>query len=286
MVIVDMRYLKLLLVAALCILASGESRAQAAPLEFLHGLGDLRYHHLDSRVLGRGLHIYVRLPAAYDEAQAEGLPTIYLLDGGGTLAALAGQYYYLRLGDELPPAILVAISYGAVRFQDGNMRSTDFTAPAAERDFWGGAGNFQSMLERELLPLVESRYRSDPGRRIIFGQSLGGQFVLYTALTRPDLFTGHIASNPALHRNLPFFLQWQGEGPMPASQTRLFVSSGEFDEQRFRTPTLAWVEHWQASKARPWILEARTLEGHTHFSALGESFTEGILWLLGSSENH
>jgi predicted alpha/beta superfamily hydrolase len=41
-------------------------------------------------------------------------------------------------------------------------------------------------------------------------QGLGGQFVLYTALTRPDLFWGHIASNPALHRNLPFYPENHG----------------------------------------------------------------------------
>ena len=73
-----------------------------------------------------------------------------------------------------------------------------------------GIGDISYHLFEELIPLIESAYPSDDQQRIIFGQSLGGQFVLYTALTDPALFHGHIASNPALHRNLDFFLHWQG----------------------------------------------------------------------------
>ncbi|MEJ2534588.1 MAG: alpha/beta hydrolase-fold protein, partial [Gammaproteobacteria bacterium] len=190
-----------------------------------------------------------------------------------------GQYHYLHLGKELPSLILVGISYGATRFRDGNMRSTDFTAPADDRDFWGGAGEFQAVLREELIPLVESRYRADPERRVLFGQSLGGQFVLYTALTEPELFHGRIASNPALHRNLDFFLEWRGSRPAPEGASRLFVASGALDAPRFREPALAWRDHW-ATRERPWTLEFRTLEGQTHFSAAAEAFTQGMKWLL------
>ena len=193
---------------------------------------------------------------------------------------LAAYHHYLKLGDEVPGAILVGISYGSDDFREGNFRSTDFTAAAEERDFWGGAPAFQQMLAEELLPMIESRYRSNPAQRVIFGQSLGGQFVLFNALTRPGLFYGHIASNPALHRNLPFFLEWRGEDPMPLKTSRVFVSSGQNDNPRFRIPAVGWIEHWQATTEKPWRLETRTLPGQTHFSAVPESFQQGMQWLF------
>ena len=271
------------LFACLATLALTPAAADDTPLVYLQGLGDLRYHALDSGILDRRLHIYVRLPEEY-AATGQPLPTVYLLDGGGTLPLAAGLTHYLRLGEEIPELLLVGISYGATRFRDGNMRQTDFTAPAADRDFWGGAATFQRVLAEELLPLVEGGYRSDPARRILFGHSLGGQFVLYTALTEPDLFFGLIASNPALHRNLDYFLAWQGAAPAPGLATRLFVSSGAEDDPRFREAALKWMMHWQGVDPRPWRLETRTLAGETHFSAVPDAFDQGLKWVFAGDD--
>lgn len=269
-------------VAACCglLLAPPVSADEAeVPVQWLQGLGDVRYHRVEASELERGFHVYVSLPRPSAEAADLPLTTVYLLDGGGTFPTLAGQHHYLRLGDAVEPAILVGISYGSIYFRDGNFRSTDFTAPSVERDFWGGAPAFQSFLADTLMPMIEALYPSDPDRRYLFGQSLGGQFVLYSAQTRPALFAGHIASNPALHRNLDFFLDWRGEGDAPVDATRLFVSLAENDHPQFRGPALAWVDHWRGQVQRPFVLEVRELPGQTHFSALSESFTQGILWL-------
>ena len=255
------------------------SKADNLDTQLLQSLGDVNYHELESPQLKRSFHIFVDLPETYSEPDKI-YPVIYLLDGGNTFPLMAAHHHYLRFGDELPEAILVGISYGADTFKEGNWRSTDYTAPSREREFWGGAAVFQTFLQDKLLPLIETTYRADPARRVIFGHSLGGQFVLFNAVTKPALFFGHIASNPALHRNLPFFLKWQGESAMPEGVSKVFVSSGEFDDPVFREPTLEWIGHWQAVTLRPWVLEARTLPGQTHLSATPEAFRQGLDWLF------
>ncbi len=253
------------------------SAAAAVDTRYLQGLGDTRYEHFESKVIGRDFHIFVRLPDGYDQSPDRQYPTIYLLDGGVQFPMLSTYNWYLGLGDEVPDAIVVGISYGAIGFENGNYRSTDFTAPAEDRDDWGGAAEFQRFLHDELIPHVESAYRSRSDRRIVFGQSLGGQFVLYTALTEPDLFWGHIASNPALHRNLPFFLQPHSSSE---SASKVFVASGSLDARRYRGPALEWIDHWTAIDDKPWQLETVTLDGHTHLSAPPMSFREGMKWLF------
>lgn len=249
----------------------------------LQGLGDTRYHSFQSKTLGHALHVYVRVPGGVVQNPDQKFPTVYLLDGGINFPLLSSYYHYLRIGEEVPEMILVGLSYGSDRFEGGNFRSSDFTAPSQEREWWGKASTFQSVLEQELIPMIEATYASNPSQRIIFGQSLGGQFVLYSVLTRPEMFWGHIASNPALHRNLEYFMGWKGPTEMPLDVTRLFVSEGEFDDPRFKTPAMEWIKYWSTpERTKPFVLEFQELPGQTHLSSVTESFRRGLLWLFST----
>jgi predicted alpha/beta superfamily hydrolase len=251
----------------------------------LQGLGDTRYHQFESETLGHTLHLYVRVPEASAQDPNQRYPTVYLLDGGINFPLLSSYYHYLRLGEEVPEMLLVGISYGSDTFDGGNFRSSDFTAPSKEREWWGKAPTFQAVLEHELLPLIEAEYASDPEQRIIFGQSLAGQYVLYAALTRPEMFWGHIASNPALHSNLGYFLGWKGAGEMPVQATRLFVSEGEFNDSRFKQPAAEWIEYWSApEREKPFILEVQTLSGQSHLSSVTAAFRQGLHWLFSEQK--
>ena len=251
-------------------------QAFAVDSHYLQGLRDTHYERVESEAIGRAYHVYTMLPDSYDADSERRYPTIYVLDGGLLFPLLVSYYRYLRNADETREAIIVGISYGSDQFEGGNYRSTDFTAPSDERDYWGGAEKFQAFLQNELMPQVEKRYRSDASRRIVFGHSLGGQFVLFSAQTKPELFWGHVASNPALHRNLDFFLS---QRPASESNSRLFVASSTGDDEVYRTPLLSWANHWSNAETRPWTLKVMHLDGHTHLSAPPASFRQGLSWL-------
>jgi predicted alpha/beta superfamily hydrolase len=265
---------------ALCLLYSPFVSA-SVDSTFMQGLGDSRYTKIESISVGRSYHLYIKLPDGYEES-SEKYPTIYLLDGGALFPMLSAYHRYLNFGGEVPDAIIVGISYGTVDPKNGNFRGTDYTAKSKEREYYGGAAKFQQFLVDELIPYIESTYRSRADRRIIFGQSIGGQFVLYTALTDPTLFWGHIASNPALHRNLPFFLQDHAESVPLAKRSRLFVANGSMNDARFQVPALEWIDYWVGRGEKPWMLKTMILEGESHMSAPPSSFRQGMHWLFSS----
>ena len=250
--------------------------ANAGEFERLQALRNTEYLQVQAKDIGRPFHIYVMLPDAYGEDSERRYPTIYLLDGGGLLPMLGAYHRYLRTLDETPEAIIVGISYGSLDYGNGNYRSTDFTAPSDQRENWGGAEQFRDFLSGELLPAIEGKYRSEPSQRIIFGHSLGGQFVLFTAQTRPALFAGYIASNPALHRNLEFFLT---TAPVQRTSSRLFVGNGTQDSEVFRVPALQWTKHWNSLEETSWVLQTMDLAGHTHMSAPPAAFWQGLNWI-------
>ena len=252
--------------------------AENVNFDALQGLGDTRYHRIKSAELDQTYHLFIRLPKNYNKDN--NYPTLYLLDGGITYPLVASYYHYLRQAEEVPEMILVGLSYGNDDWQKGNSRSRDYTAKAINRDHWGGAKNFQELLRKKIIPLVESNYAGQSTKRIIFGQSIGGQFVLYNAFTQPDLFSGYISSNPALHRNLDFFLELKADSTVPSGISRMYVSSGSDDDPEFRIPALKWMSHWNNKKKKPWLLKTETLENQTHFSAAPSAFRSGIKWVL------
>lgn len=276
------------LVASAPAVGAGETRLQA--------IDRAHYHRLAPEEPDAVYHVYVRLPENHEPGSERRYPVVYLLDGGNMFPLLAGYYRYLELGEEIPELILVGISYGTDYFRQGNQRARDFTAEAPEPEWWGGAPQFRRFLREELIPLVESGYPADSQRRVLLGQSLGGQFVLYDALQPDPLFWGHIAINPALHGNLPLFLEApesfepsesskaSGGGPRP----RLYVAVGADDLPRFRGPALAWMGHWVGREETPWDLETEILPGESHFSAAPAAFRRGLRWLFGAgnSERH
>ena len=248
--------------------------SQANEFNPLTSLQQLDYQLFKSTLIKHDYHVYIKSPT--DIEAGKKYPTIYLIDGGITFPLLAAYSRYLELAGDIPPTIIVGISYGTTDWRKGNRRSTDFTAPSKEREFWGGAEKFSQMLSTELIPHIESTLPSDPAKRILFGQSLGGQFVMFNALFKPDTFWGLIASNPAIHRNLDFYTQDAVRGK---SSPNLFISRARNNDKRFAEPLNQWVAS-QDNKTSTYQLKISWVENHNHFSVAPESFRNGLMWLF------
>ena len=220
------------------------------------------YFPLASQATGRTYHIYVRLPRDYAANPAKRFPIVYLLDGDALFPLLAAGHLFLTIDDKLPEAIVAGIAYGS--FDPAvNARGVDFMPPGAEASGRkSGAAAFQLFLKSELMPLVETRYRADPAKRILFGQSRGGSFVLYSAFTDPDLFWGRIASSPAIPPTRDFF--YGRPAPAARKDLRLFVGEGPGDLPRLSVETRPWLAAWARRKDAPWLLTPILVPDGTH----------------------
>jgi uncharacterized protein len=226
------------------------------------------YFRIESAVLQRPLHIHVRLPDLY-ESETESYPTVYLTDGDSLFPMLAPTHLFLGYDEHVPEAILVGIAYGT--FGEGNMRRTDYT-PAPD----GDAAAYQRFLAEELIPEIERRYRSDASRRVLVGQSRGGTFVLYSAMSAPDMFWGRIVSNAAYRPRDVFY-------GAPATATRddlrLFVGSGERDRPDLRAMAVEWFAYADG-RTWPWELRTETIENGTHAASMSETYRRAMVWLF------
>lgn len=261
-----------------CAADSPQPRAPSAPLEYLPALrGD--YIHFASKEVGRSFHVYVSLPDSYAQSSSVRYPVVYVLDGDSLFPVLSTHHRFLVIDEGIPEAIIVGIAYGS--FDPAiNKRGYDFSAPAPDATpERGGAPAFQSFLKTELIPEIERRHRADPARRILIGQSRGGDMVLYSAFTDPDLFWGRIASNAVYDPSSELFFS----RPEPGNRTDLglVVTSGSRDRAPFRENALEWFQEWGQRADAPWALNTTTIEGGTHAADITNSYRIGMLWLFG-----
>lgn len=247
----------------------------------LYGMGKVDYFQMDVDKPDdkkQSYHIFVRLPEDLDTSGETIYPTLYLLDGGTNFPLFASYYKYLRFMQDVPSMIIVGISYGTQDWKKGNARSIDFTAPSEQRPIWGGAQRFEHFIVDTLMPALQKSYPVDSKKQILFGQSLGGQFGLYTSMYGRAPFYAVIATNPALHRNLDYFKQ-----PLKqrSDRPKTYIVSAEFDADVFREPALKWQSHW-VGKSSEWQRVFVDLPGHNHLSANPEAFRDGLKWVFAS----
>lgn len=162
---------------------------QAQPQQSVSVIHDI--HRIASTNLGEDRTILVRVPVSYRNGSLK-YPVVYMLDAHPPHnAMMAGMLEQQAWGGQMSEVILVGI-------QNTN-RTRDLTPTrSANSPGSGGGDKFLDYIEKEVIPLVEKHYRVQP-YRIIAGHSLGGLFVTYTMLTRPELFNGYIAASPVLH---------------------------------------------------------------------------------------
>lgn len=142
---------------------------------------------LHSAILNEERRAIIHLPRNYSKDTSRRYPVMYVLDGTSQDQHTADKITVLSDAGLIPGAIVVGLPNSR-----GN-RERDQTPPYMRRDVndansaFGAADKFLLFLEKELIPFVESKYRSS-GHRTLSGNSRGGLFVLYSLMEKPDLF--------------------------------------------------------------------------------------------------
>ena len=152
-----------------------------------------------SGILNEDRSINIYLPNGYNADSIQKYPVIYLLDGSidEDFIHISGivQFASFSWIEMIPESIVVGIS---------NVdRKRDFTFPSKNsRDLkefptTGKSERFINFIEKELQPIIESRYKTDSNKTLI-GQSLGGLLATEILMKKPDLFDNYIIVSPSI----------------------------------------------------------------------------------------
>ena len=230
--------------------------------------------------------VYVSLPKGYDPQHPDGYPVIYLLDadwyfdgsskmiGDGGVAGIVSS---LGESGRIPKAIVVGIGY-VERKQRG-------------RDLLWAYKKFYAFLTEELIPFVDSEYRTDiSSPRTLVGHSDGGYFTLYSFFQFSENgstpFGQFIAISGDLTKNewLPF----REEGKMNKSigdggvvDGALFLAVGGQDATRFVTSTQDMAERLEHRQYQRLRFQSKTYRSDDHMSVVTPAIWAGLMWVFG-----
>ncbi len=225
-------------------------------------------------------YLYIKLPKDYNETN-ERYPVIYLLDGDIAFTMGWSTVRYLQYGSQLPDVIIVGIGYGSLlSSEEENMRNRDYTiSKMPGSDISGGADNFIKSLKTEMMPFIDSVYRTNPKERILNGYSLGGLIALYTFLTEGELFSGYIAGSPYLSLDKEYLqkLMNTSSKQLKNSKAKLFISYGELEDKELYADLInEFVKNLSKNGFSKAQIHKRVFEGGTHFTCPSEAMVYGL----------
>ncbi len=156
--------------------------------------GEVREHWYFSAVTGAWRRCFVYTPPGYDDRPAARYPVLILQHGSGedeTGWVRQGKANVildnlLASGTCKPMIVVMDRGYAVAAGQP----PANFGPGATQRDYKEAFGAFQDVILRDLIPEVDTYYRTlpDRGHRAMAGLSMGGMQTLFITLHHPEQF--------------------------------------------------------------------------------------------------
>ena len=282
---------------ALCLVLSSAPAFPAAPVPYV--LDNTEVVATPAPRLNRSYDIYVSLPADYAKTTRR-YPVVYVTDAPYAfplIRAIAGRVD--RHGVGLESFILVGLSYS----QGGSgvvSRNRDYTPTDRSQDraqdrkvpegAYGQGAAYLDFLVQDVIPVVDSRYRTDARRRIYVGHSYGSLLGLQALLDRPGTFSHYILGSPSLwfDKGQPFaaLKRYAQTHSDLEGKLRFYVGGLEQparnrpDEEDMVALMNRYVAQLRGYRWRGLDAKATDLEGEDHATVFPRLITQGLVWAL------
>ena len=231
----------------------------------------------------RQYELYIKLPEAYSDTADILHPVIYYTDAMWHVEMLSGATEYM-----MENAILVGISWQkdideelrkerahASRYRDYSIRESSNPSHQAKYQF-GQAANHLDFIRNEVIPYVESTYRTDTDQRTYFGYSLGGEFGSYILLKQPDTFRNYILGSPSIRGEIPKLTEYHADAPA-SLDANVLISYGTLEKEA-GAEIDKLIALLKAREDKSLVLKPVVIEG-SHQTAFPMTALRSIQWL-------
>jgi predicted alpha/beta superfamily hydrolase len=232
--------------------------------------------HISSSVVGREYDLYIHLPGNYPDTTKR-FPVLYLLDAQWDFElvnAIYGQQYYDGF---IPAAIIVGITWGGKNPNHDSLRARDLSPTFNKQIPHSGNGpKFLAFIENELIPMIDSNYRTAKNDRTLMGSSFGGLFTLYALFTETELFNRYVLTSPYIgwDNEVISFFEKNYAARRSGIPVRVYIAQGELEGGMHAFEK--FVDRLRSRQYTGLNLRTKIIEAAGHSGAKAEGFTRGL----------
>ncbi|MBT1064149.1 alpha/beta hydrolase [Bowmanella sp. Y26] len=230
----------------------------------------------------RQYELLIKLPGNYAENSDKAYPVIYFTDALWHVELLSASTFF-----QMEDSILVGLSWqkdidaklieaeGAYvsRFRDYSFAPSSNPENQAKYQF-GQAAKYLDFIRHDVIPFVESHYRTEPANRSYFGYSMGGLFGAYILLSQPDTFKNYMLGSPSVWRMAQIEALPNNAKPFNAN---VFVTYGS-EEQKLSPHVDSLIQFLHNKKDASLSLTHKIPDG-SHQTASPMTAVMAINWL-------
>jgi len=258
--------------------------------------------------------VNVYLPRSYNRHPERRYPVIYQLNGNyhGRTAAILTSSLHCR-GRIPTEALVVSIGYHQDSWMDKRERDYIYVAQADPESLQittsnatGGGLNFYNFLTKELVPYIDTNFRSQNDRygRTLMGHSLAGYFVLFSFFrdhhdprTQSPVFRNFIAAAPLVVNGWRYLstielimAQKQKNAAQDFAQdfhkisgfdnVKIFTALSEQDETNPIHIYRAFTRQMRQRHYPGFTFKSAFYPNYTHIATAVPAFTEGLTFVF------
>jgi len=156
---------------------------------------------VNSKILKEKRTVWIYLPDSYAGSK-EKYPVIYLLDAEWNFAAFTGMVHELSevIRNTVYPQCIVVSVPNTDRTRDLTPTHAEIGPDGKHMDGMqtsGGGENFTAFLQKELMPHIDSAYRTAPYKMLV-GHSFGGLTAMNIFVHHTELFNSYLVIDPSM----------------------------------------------------------------------------------------
>ncbi len=224
--------------------------------------------------------IDVQIPFGY-QSNKNRYPVLYALDGNVSFGMVSDIAKLLYFEKQHSAVIIVGISY--TTYQEWiHKRGRDLmpnTTSTKEID------RYHTFIKDELIPLINTNFRTQKDKNIIYGHSSAGVFGFYSMFKEPLVFKNYILTSPSVDEDGGYIKQMEKNFHIKNKNLdiSLYTSMGNSEKPAYINNYTQFIKQLTNSNHSGLHHKTDIFEG-THMSTMAPAFVKGFEYMFRNKE--
>lgn len=264
-----------------------------------------------SKIMGKDYQLFLSFPKDYSNNDAIKYPVLYVLDGSDSLTLIKSIREEIDVDSALEDILIVGLSSGLDEVSLSINRTNEYTTSTDsiwdrqyEKDTAkyyklhhnallgkiqsGGAAKFLQCITTEIIPYIDSHYKTTNDRGIS-GHSLGGLFTAWCFINTKGIFTRYGINSPSLWWNNNQVMVeaetfFDNHKTLDIPETKIFISVGQKEPSNMIMGMEKFCSLLESRAYKNVIVTKQIFSGNSHLSVVVPSLKQTLAVLYEKND--